>query len=306
MVEFSGDSLPTDPIEVEQHTVSYTQIIEFLRRSTLNGTQVDVPPARPPITFALAMRREHGPGVTVSPRAFAIHGGHDLTLHEDLKVGETYRILSSIERIFGKTGRSGPMTIVERQTSIARVSGPVAIRIRDRQIVRWRPAAATAAGAASTLPPSESAEQDEVSIVQPVFEPIPGPLEFGSIIGPFVLPGPRGAEISTWASALREREALFHDREGARDLGYADLVVPGPMQSAFVERLLANVLADWRTVQMSMTFRQSLLAGEPIEIHGVIVDADRDRSTCEVVIRNRQSGETTSTGTLVLARSIPI
>ena len=302
MIEFAGDSLPTPPIEVERCTITAERVADFLRHTAPQGGVADRLPAFPPISFALALRSEHGPGVTVSPRAFAIHGGHDIALHTALRVGAAYKVLSAVERIFEKTGRSGPMTIVERRIWIEESDGILAAEIRDRQVVRWRPdtpfghhprsAVSSPATIASEYADGLSAEHSRQH----------HDLDLGAVLGPFHLRGPEAEAISDWAASLCDREVLFHDPAGSRDLGYADLVIPGPMQSAFVDHIVASLLHDWRAVQMNMTFRQSLLAGDPMAIQGIVVDAAADRRTCEIIIRHAATGETTSTGTMTLAR----
>src|SRR5690606_33298838 len=129
----------TAPAEVERCTITADRVADFLRHTAPPRGVAELSSASPPISFALALRREHGPGVTVSPRAFAIHGGHDIALHAALRIGAEYKILNAVERIFEKTGRSGPMTVVERRVWIEESDGLLAAEIRDRQVVRWRP-----------------------------------------------------------------------------------------------------------------------------------------------------------------------
>jgi hypothetical protein len=204
-----------------------------------------------------------------------------------------------VDRIFRKTGRTGPMTLVERTVHIRNQTGALVAEITDRQVVRWKPEAGgertTARGAERHDPLHHEGDGggEDVEI---------GRLEIGDILGPFHRRGPRRLEISRWADSLRDRETLFHDREGSHALGYDDLVVPGPMQSAFVDYLLTTKLPDWRIARLSMTFRQSILAGEALDIEGVVVDVGSEDHTLDIVIRNAANGETASVGTAVLRK----
>lgn len=299
MVILHDGPTPTAWTELDRSTITVERVRRFLRSAAMGGE----PPARAevaPLSFSLALRRGHGPEVSLSPHAFGIHGGHDIAMHIELVVGETYTVSGRVERIFHKTGRTGPMTMVERTVHILDQQGRLAVEIGDRQIVRWKP---EAGGARTTMRPSAPQSVPHRQ------DPVPtGPgllgasLEIGDTVGPFRRHGPKRLDISRWADSLRDRETLFHDRAGSQALGYDDLVVPGPMQSAFVDSLLGAKLPDWRIVALSMTFRQSLLASEALEIEGIVVDAVRDERTLDIVVRNPLHGETASVGTALLRR----
>ncbi len=298
MIEPGHSPTPTPWVELQRTEVTAERVRRFLRGA---APEIDVPdnPRHAPLTFALALRSGHGPELVLSPYAFSIHGGHDITQYADILVGSTYTVRARVERIFRKTGRSGPMTMVERRVLIHDEHGDITTEITDRQVVRWRPTAATAASAGSSTP--TVTEPDDATPQAPVGD-LDQNLDVGEVIGPFHRRGPRRTEISGWATALRERETLFHDREGSQALGYRDLVVPGPMQSAIVDRLLAATLDGWQTTRLNMTFRQSLVANEPLEIDTIVVDAERDTRTLDIVIRNSSSGETASVGMASLHR----
>ncbi len=298
MIEPGHDPTPTPWVELQRTKVTAARVRRFLRGA---APEIDVPdnPRHAPLTFALALRSGHGPELVLSPHAFSIHGGHDITRHADILVGNTYSVRARVERIFRKTGRSGPMTMVERRVLIQDEHEDITTEITDRQVVRWRPTAATAASADSS--PRPVTEQDNATPQAPVAD-LDETLDVGDLIGPFHRRGPGRTEISGWATAQRERETLFHDTEGSLALGYRDLVVPGPMQSAIVDRLLASTLDRWQTTRLNMTFRQSLLANEPLEIDTIVVDAEGHARTLDIVIRNASSRETMSIGMASLHR----
>ncbi len=301
MVEARSEAMPTVWVELERSMVTPERVRHFVRGAA--GTEVVARNFETaPLSFALVLRRGHGPEAAISPRAFAIHGGHDIEMHAPIRVGETYIVRARIERIFRKTGRSGAMTIVERRVRIHDRRDDLASEITDRQIVRWKPTPGDSR--TDTRQPSpahpHAAVRAPAATSPAIFDES---LEVGESLGPFRRQGPKRLEISRWADALRDRETLFHDRDGSHALGYADLVVPGPMQSAFVDHLLHTQLPDWQTTRLNMTFRQSLLASEPLEIEGIVVDSEGDARTLEILIRNAVSGETASVGTATLKRA---
>jgi len=298
MIVFSGGDLPTPAVEIERRTISEAHLGEFLRRIGWG----DAPPHSPegvPISYTLALRREHGPEITVVPQAFAIHGGHDIELVTALSIGHTYVVSGCVEQIFEKTGRSGPMTVVGRRIWIHEASsGALAATIRDHQIVRWRPQIAAApAGTTDVHDVPASPDDDWTTLIEP--DSVAN-LEVGDVVGPFVRGGPSAEDISSWAGVLRDRETLFHDPRGSRELGYANLVVPGPLQSAVVDRAFALGLPKFTAVRLDMTFRQSLLADQPMAIEGVVVDSDAEYRTCDIIIRRGLAGEITSAGSVLL------
>lgn len=296
MVTVAGEPVPTPEIELERSLVTAERVRRFLACAT-PGTNVAASPAEAPLSFALALRRGHGPEVAISPDAFAIHGGHDIALHAPIAVGEEYAVSGRVERVYRKTGRSGPLTIVERRVWIRGRRPTPVVEIADRQIIRWKPQAGD----------RRIASRQGDGTREKTSEPIPVPpagaaLEIGDSVGPYGRRGPSAGEISGWADTLRDREVLFHDRSGAQALGFEDLVVPGPMQSAMIDHWLALAAPDWRATRLHMTFRQSLLAGEALTIEAVVVDGDAEQRTLDVLVRNAESGETTSTGAVILQR----
>jgi hypothetical protein len=297
MVTLHDGPAPTPWIELDRSTITVERVRRFLRSAAIGG----VPPPLPevaPLSFSLVLRRGHGPEIALSPHAFGIHGGHDIAMHSELVVGETYSVSGRVERIFRKTGRTGPMTLVERKVQILDAQNRLAVEIGDRQIVRWKP---EAGGSRTTMRHSASHRATPRQASFPTDpHPLSTSLEIGDTVGPFARHGPKRLDISRWADSLRDRETLFHDRAGSQALGYDDLVVPGPMQSAFIDCLLGAKLPEWRTVALSMTFRQSLLAGEALEIEGTVVDTATGERTLDIVVRSSLHGETASVGTAIL------
>ena len=131
---------PTRPVEISRTEVSQEHITAFLAQVAGNQPINTTSGKRAPLSFALALRAGHEPEIRLDAKAFAIHGGHDLQLHQPIIAGKLYIVTGNVEKIYEKTGRSGPLTVIERIVSIRDDSGALATEIRDQQIVRWRPA----------------------------------------------------------------------------------------------------------------------------------------------------------------------
>ena len=98
---------------------------------------------------------------------------------------------------------------------------------------------------------------------------------------------------------------MFTDSAFARALGYADVIVPGPLQSALLEAFLHEYLPGWTLGRLSLTFRVSLIAGEPITLAAVVVEHVLERGAamlvCDLSLENRD-GERAALGLAELTR----
>jgi len=235
-------------------------------------------PAAFSLTF-LALRRRGDEDLRIAANAFAVHGGHDIDQIDTIRAGRAYIVHSAIASVFEKSGRSGPLTVVERLARIeAETTRSTVAIVRERQIVRWRPRGGQRA---TSRPRHETA-----SLVQEKAAPATS-LEVGEVVAREVRHGPTREGIAAWAGHLGEREVLFTDRLRAIDLGYQDLVVPGPMLSAFVGQMLRRAIPEWPMRTLSMTFRQSLLADEPVVLTALVTERGAGpRLRCDLVIES--------------------
>lgn len=122
--------------------------------------------------------------------------------------------------------------------------------------------------------------------------------EVGDRIGPERRRGPLPAAVRTYADEHDTREALFVDRAVAERLGYRDVIVPGPMQAAFLEQMIRRHFRGWQLERLSTTFRISVIAGDPIVLRGVITEvhhaSDPPWVVCEVMIESSEGERTTT------------
>jgi hypothetical protein len=236
-------------------------------------------PAAFSLTF-LALRRRGDEDLRIAANAFAVHGGHDIDQIDTIRAGRAYIVHAAIASVFEKSGRSGPLTVVERLARIeAETTRSTVAIVRERQIVRWRPRGEQRG---TNRPRHDTAAR----LVQEKAAPAPS-FEVGDVVAREVRRGPTREGIAAWAGHLGEREVLFTDRLRAIDLGYQDLVVPGPMLSAFVGQMLRRAIPEWPIRTLSMTFRQSLLADEPVVLTALVTERGAgQRLRCDLVIES--------------------
>jgi hydroxyacyl-ACP dehydratase HTD2-like protein with hotdog domain len=224
---------------------------------------------RVPLGLALSLRGGPLPPVELHDGTVSLHGGHALRAHSRLAVPGRYRVRTRIDSVFEKSGRSGPLTVIARSASLCDARGAVIVDIEDQQIVRWRPPAGIdRSGAGPTLReparPRETGGDDHTGRA---------PLDLGSVIAVEPRLAPDGAAVRRYAELLADGEPMFADHRAARALGFADVIVPGPLQAALLEDLLSRHLPDWEVTALAFTFRISLIAAEPITLSVTVTES---------------------------------
>jgi hydroxyacyl-ACP dehydratase HTD2-like protein with hotdog domain len=254
-----------------------------------------------PLGFALALRGGPRPEIEYSPNTLSVHAGHVIFAQEPFTAPAVYRVRSRIADVFEKSGRSGALTVIAHRTEIiadgARSDAArCRVVIEEQEIVRWRHP--------RTTPASVSARLDEVPAASVGVAIVDRP-EIGSLIGPEQRAAPVPAAVERYARGLGERVALFVDRDYAQAAGYADVIVPGPLQSALLEQMLHRHLPGWELRRLSVSFRVSVIAGEQIVLAAVITEhhlrADGEWLTCDLWVECGASDRATI-GTAELRR----
>ncbi len=111
----------------------------------LNPLYTDVETARaagypdviaPPM-FCMRMRGgKLLPEVPLPSGLMSLNAGQELEFHAEIIAGQTYTITARVADVYEKTGRSGPMEIIVRESTITDTEGRTIVTIRERQIVR--------------------------------------------------------------------------------------------------------------------------------------------------------------------------
>ncbi len=140
-----GKEYPPFPVTVERGRIK-----DFARAlGDLNPCYMDdaVGAASPwgdviaPPTFAVSFRGEGADssallrdlGVDISR---VLHGEQEFEIHRQLVPGETYLCRTKILDIYEKTGRSGPMAFVVRETAVTDRTGEIVMSTRQITVVR--------------------------------------------------------------------------------------------------------------------------------------------------------------------------
>ena len=94
-----------------------------------------------PPTFSISFRDEAADsgallrdlGVDISR---LLHGEQEFEIHRQLVPGETYLCRTKVLDVYEKTGRSGPMAFVVRETAVTDGTGEIAVSMRQITVVR--------------------------------------------------------------------------------------------------------------------------------------------------------------------------
>ena len=140
-----GKEYPPYPVTVERGKIK-----EFARAiGDLNPFYVDDRVGRAsvwgdviaPPTFAVTFRDETADtgallrdlGTDISR---LLHGEQEFEIHRPLVPGETYLCRTKIVDIYEKTGKSGPMGFVVRETAVTDATGEIVVTMRHITVVR--------------------------------------------------------------------------------------------------------------------------------------------------------------------------
>ena len=140
-----GKEYPPYPVTVERGKIK-----EFARAiGDLNPFYVDDRVGRAsawgdviaPPTFAVTFRDETADtgallrdlGTDISR---LLHGEQEFEIHRQLVPGETYLCRTKVVDIYEKTGKSGPMAFVVRETAVTDASDEIVVTMRHITVVR--------------------------------------------------------------------------------------------------------------------------------------------------------------------------
>lgn len=140
------DPQATQGVQLGPVTVTAEDIQSFAEAmGDLNPLYTDADAARaagypdviaPPM-FCMRMRGGRLlPEVPLPPGFMSLHAGQEIEFHDEIMAGQTYTITSRVADVYEKTGRSGPMEIIVRESTITDSEGRTIVTIRERQIVR--------------------------------------------------------------------------------------------------------------------------------------------------------------------------
>lgn len=76
------------------------------------------------------------PEVPLPDGCMSLHAGQEIEFHAEIVAGRAYALSARVADVYEKTGRSGHMDIIVRETRITDADGRTVVSIRERQIVR--------------------------------------------------------------------------------------------------------------------------------------------------------------------------
>ncbi len=128
-------------------------------------------------------------------------------------------------------------------------------------------------------------------------------IDLGHTLGPLHHPGLGAAQIAAYLHAAQVSGSFFYDLTFARSVGFRGIIVPGPLLAAVVEQFLRRELPGWEMERMSTTLRVPTVTGDPLLIHGAVIERHETplgiRIVCDVVIGHRDADNAlTATATL--------
>lgn len=252
---------------------------------------IGLPPGpRVPLGLALALCGGPQPAVPLVPDIVTVHGGHVLLAARPFLVPGRYQVTAWIRDIFEKSGRSGELVVIARRAELRDATGTLVVTVDQSEIARRRgPERLLSAPSGSRPGPPAHAETATA------------PLELGECIISERRPAPDAATVARYAASISERVPFFTDAALARAAGFADVIVPGPMQSALLEERVATRLPDWALQELHLTFRVPVITGEPIRFEAVVVEHEDARVVLDLTITN-SSGDRAAIGSAVLRR----
>lgn len=126
----------------------------------------------------------------------------------------------------------------------------------------------------------------------------------GATLGPQAKDTSRG-RLAAFAGATRDDYLIHLDREFARGFGLPDVVVHGPLKSAFLGQLAREWAGEWGMLkQLEVQYRGVDVAGEPLSAGGVVtrklVEGGEQLVECEIWLES-SAGKRNTRGRALIA-----
>lgn len=129
-------------------------------------------------------------------------------------------------------------------------------------------------------------------------------IEIGDEIGP-VTRTLTAETVQRYAEVARIGDRRFIDPNVAREKGFAQPIVPGPLSATFLAHLLTDHFPGWRIQTFQVSFRTPVRHGDTLNFWGNVTEKNGDEAEgtvaihCDVVVEN-QNGDRVIVGTATL------
>jgi acyl dehydratase len=127
-------------------------------------------------------------------------------------------------------------------------------------------------------------------------------IEIGDEIGPTAY-APTIEDIQRYASVVRMVDQRFLSKEVAQERGFQHPIVPGPLSSTFLVRMLTDHFPGWRLQTFTISFRTPIRHGDALSFWGTVTQKDEQQGIatihCDVIVENG-NGDRAIVGTAML------
>ena len=129
-------------------------------------------------------------------------------------------------------------------------------------------------------------------------------IEIGDDIGP-ITRTVTAESVQHYADVVRIGDRRFIDPSVAREKGFNQPIVPGPLSATLLAKLLIDHFPGWRLQTFQVSFRTPVRHGDTLNFWGNVTEksGDEGESTafihCDVVVEN-QHGDRVIVGTATL------
>jgi acyl dehydratase len=134
-------------------------------------------------------------------------------------------------------------------------------------------------------------------------------IDIGDEIGP-VTKTPTSDVVIRYAKAARITDQRFIDPERARQTGFSQPIVPGPLSATFMAQMVTDYFPGWRLRNFQVSFRAPVKHGDILNLWGNVTEKSGDEADgsatihCDVVVEN-QNGDRAIVGTVTLGMRRP-
>jgi acyl dehydratase len=129
-------------------------------------------------------------------------------------------------------------------------------------------------------------------------------IEIGDEIGP-VTRTLTADIVQHYADVVRIGDRRFIDPSVAREKGFNQPIVPGPLSATLLAKLLTDHFSGWRIQTFQVSFRTPVRHGDTLNFWGNVTEKSGDEAEgtasidCDVVVEN-QHGDRVIVGTATL------
>ena len=129
-------------------------------------------------------------------------------------------------------------------------------------------------------------------------------IEIGDEIGP-VTRTLTADIVRHYADVVRIGDRRFIDPDVAREKGFNQPIVPGPLSATLLAKLLTDSFSGWRIRTFQVSFRTPVRHGDTLNFWGNVTEKSGDEAEgtasidCDVVVEN-QHGDRVIVGTATL------